>query len=154
MYGILMALLKMEFFSSMFWYMSQFLACSGMYRIYFLVMHKTERHDIINIKIKLYKLWIKIKSYQKSEIWLCFNWCTFRYFFSIVIGITQSDGYPDNFIKGKLCMMKNIEEFSASFQKKRDSRNKYRLVMIVLMFLLEMSNQYFYLSARSEWEHI
>ena len=65
-----------------------------------------------------------------------------------MIGITQSDGYPDNFIKGKLCMMKNIEEFSAPFQKKRDSRNKYRLVMIVLMFLLEMSNQYFYLSAR------
>ena len=71
-----------------------------------------------------------------------------------MIGITHSDGYPDNFIKGKLCMMKNIEEFSASFHKKRDSRTKYRLVMIVLMFLIEMSNQYFYISARSEQEHI
>ena len=69
-----------------------------------------------------------------------------------MIGITHSEDYPDNFIKGKLCMMKYIEEFSVSFQEKEDTRDfalKYKLVMISLMLLIESSNQYFYLSARS-----
>ena len=70
-----------------------------------------------------------------------------------MIGVTHSADYPNNFIKGKLCMMKNIEEFSVSFQEKEDTRDfslKYKLIMISLMFLIESSNQYFYLSARSE----
>ena len=50
-------------------------------------------------------------------------------------------------------MMKNIEEFSVSFQEKEDTRDfwlKYKLLIISLMFLIESSNQYFYRSARSE----
>ena len=46
--------------------------------------------------------------------------------------------------------MKNIEEFSVSFREDtRDFSLKYKLVMIMLMCLIEMSNQYFYFSARS-----
>ena len=68
-----------------------------------------------------------------------------------MISITHSADYPNNFIKGKLCMMKNIEEFSVSFQEKEDTRDfnlKHKLVMIMTMFLIETSNQYFYFSAR------
>ena len=74
-----------------------------------------------------------------------------RYLFSIVIAITHSSEYPENFIKGKICMLKDIEEFSAAFQEKNDTREfslKYKLLMISLMCLFESSNQYFFHSAR------
>ena len=74
-----------------------------------------------------------------------------RYLLSIVIGITHSPDYPENFIKGKICMLKNIEEFSNVYQENRDTREfslKYKLLMIILMCLFESSNQYFYYSAR------
>ena len=48
-------------------------------------------------------------------------------------------------------MLKDIEEFSAAFQEKNDTREfslKYKLLMISLMFLFESSNQYFFYSAR------
>ena len=39
-------------------------------------------------------------------------------------------------------MMKNIEEFSESFEEDtRDFSLKYKLVMIMVIFLIEMSNQ-------------
>ena len=68
-----------------------------------------------------------------------------------MIAITNSTEYPKNFIKGKICMLKDIEEFSAAFQEKNDTREfslKYKLLMISLMFLFESSNQYFFYSAR------
>ena len=68
-----------------------------------------------------------------------------------MIAITNSSEYPKNFIKGKICMLKDIEEFSAAFQEKNDTREfslKYKLLMISLMFLFESSNQYFFYSAR------
>ena len=48
-------------------------------------------------------------------------------------------------------MLKDIEEFSAAFQEKNDTREfslKYKLLIISLMFLFESSNQYFFYSAR------
>ena len=79
------------------------------------------------------------------------NNISIRYLFSIVIAITHSSEYPENFIKGKICMLKDIVEFSTAFQEKNDTREfslKYKLLMISLMCLFESSNQYFFYSAR------
>ena len=76
---------------------------------------------------------------------------TIRYLLSIVIAITHSPKYPENFIKGKICMLKDIEEFSEAFQENTDTREfslKYKLLMIILMCLFESSNQHFYYSGR------
>ena len=70
---------------------------------------------------------------------------------SFVIAITQSPEYPNNFIKGRICTLKEIEEFSEAFQEDNDTREfslKNKLLMSILMCLFEISNQYFYHSAR------
>ena len=54
-------------------------------------------------------------------------------------------------IKGKICTLKNIEEFSIFTQENEDRRDyslKYKLILTILVFLFELSNQYFYHSAK------
>ena len=54
-------------------------------------------------------------------------------------------------IKGKICMLKNIEEFSIFTQENEDRRDyslKYKLILTILICLFELSNQYFYRSAK------
>ena len=58
---------------------------------------------------------------------------------------------PRETIKGKICTLKNIEEFSIFTQENEDRRDyslKYKLILITLVFLFELSNQYFYRSAK------
>ena len=54
-------------------------------------------------------------------------------------------------IKGKICTLKNIEEFSIFTQENEDRRDyslKYKLILTCLVCLFELSNQYFYHSAK------
>ena len=58
---------------------------------------------------------------------------------------------PRETIKGKICTLKNIEEFSIFTQENEDRRDyslKYKLILGVLVSLFELSNQYFYRSAK------
>ena len=58
---------------------------------------------------------------------------------------------PGETIKGKICTLKNIEEFSIFTQESEDRRDyslKYKLILTILIFLFELSNQYFYHSAK------
>ena len=58
---------------------------------------------------------------------------------------------PGETIKEKICMLKNIEEFSIFTQENKDRREyslKYKLILTILIFLFEISNQYFYHSAK------
>ena len=58
---------------------------------------------------------------------------------------------PGETIKEKICMLKNIEEFSIFTQENEDRRDyslKYKLILTILIFLFELSNQYFYRSAK------
>lgn len=68
----------------------------------------------------------------------------------MTLDIMHKPGYPNNFIKGKICMLKDIEEFSIFTQENEDRRDyslKYKLILVILIFLFEISNQYFYHSA-------
>ena len=54
-------------------------------------------------------------------------------------------------IKGKICTLKNIEEFSIFTQENEDRRDyslKYKLILTILICLFELSNQYFFYSAK------
>lgn len=58
---------------------------------------------------------------------------------------------PGKTIKEKICMLKNIEEFSIFTQDNEDRRDyslKYKLILTILICLFELSNQYFYYSAK------
>ena len=58
---------------------------------------------------------------------------------------------PGETIKEKICMLKNIEKFSIFTQENEDRRDhslKYKLILTFLIFLFELSNQYFCHSAR------
>ena len=74
----------------------------------------------------------------------------FRFLCTTVLDIFLKPGYPNNFIKGKICMLKNIEEFSIFTQENEDRRDyslKYKLILSILIILFEISNQYFCSSA-------
>ena len=69
----------------------------------------------------------------------------------MTLDIVLKPGYPNNFIKGKICMLRNIEEFSIFTQENEDRRDysvKYKLILTILICLFELSNQFFYNSAK------
>ena len=71
-----------------------------------------------------------------------------RFLSSMTLGIWTNAGET---IKEKICMLKNIEEFSIFTQDNEDRRDyslKYKLILSILICLFELSNQYFYRSAK------
>ena len=71
-----------------------------------------------------------------------------RFLSSMTLGIWTN---PGETIKEKICMLKNIEEFSIFTQENKDRRDyslKYKLILSFLICLFELSNQYFYRSAK------